>query len=213
MFFLAVILAMMCLAGCEAAPPAGPAPRAAYDAFSGRLIQLSVDQNGDGRLDQWTYLDGNRPLRGEADSDGDGRIDRWEYFDANANLTRVGTSSAGDGVEDTWTWVVGAERLIERSRRRDRRVDRREFYDGTTLVRAEEDNNGDGRLDRWDTYQGGVMRVAAFDTTSAADRPNRRILFAADGRFERVESDDDGDGVFVTVAGATANDLVGAKPK
>ena len=57
-----------------------------YDDFSGRLVQLSADQNGDGRIDQWTYLDGNRPLRGEADLDADGRVDRWEYFDAQAAL-------------------------------------------------------------------------------------------------------------------------------
>ena len=50
----------------------------AYDDFSGRLIQLSADQDGDGRIDQLTYLDGNRVLRGEADTDGDGRSDKRE---------------------------------------------------------------------------------------------------------------------------------------
>lgn len=53
-----------------------------YDDFTGRLVQLSADQDGDGRADQWTYLDGNRPLRGEADANADSRIDRWEYFNA-----------------------------------------------------------------------------------------------------------------------------------
>src|SRR5690242_2927807 len=48
---------------------------ASYDPFTRQLIQLSADQNGDGRIDQITYLDGNRPLRGEGDADGDGRID------------------------------------------------------------------------------------------------------------------------------------------
>ena len=51
-----------------------------YDPFTRRLVQMSADQNGDGRFDQWTFLDGNRPLRGESDADGDGRIDRWEVL-------------------------------------------------------------------------------------------------------------------------------------
>ena len=87
-------------------PPTRGEPCPVYDTYSGRLIQLSADQNGDGQIDQWTYLEGNRPLRGEADADGDGRIDRWEYFDANAQLTRVGTSSLNDGIEDTWTYLA-----------------------------------------------------------------------------------------------------------
>src|SRR5687767_15814950 len=86
------------LAGCAGTPELRRVVPS-YDDFTGRLIQLNADQNGDGRIDQWTYLDGNRPIRGEADTDDDGRIDRWEYFDASAVLTQVGTSSRGDGVE------------------------------------------------------------------------------------------------------------------
>ena len=76
-----------------------PLPRAvpSYDSFTSRLVQVGADQNGDGRLDQWTYLDGPRTLRGEADADGDGRIDRWEYFDAASVLVSVGASSRNDG--------------------------------------------------------------------------------------------------------------------
>jgi hypothetical protein len=94
------------LAATACSPPVdGRRAVPSYDAFSRRLVQLSADQDGDGRADQWTYLDGNRPLRGEADTDADGRVDRWEYFDANAQLQRVGTSSRNDGVEDTWAYV------------------------------------------------------------------------------------------------------------
>ena len=91
-----------------AGPPDSRRAVPSYDAFTGRLVQLSADQDGDRRVDQWTYLDGNRPLRGEADTDGDGRIDRWGYFDANAQLQRVGTSSRNDGVEDTLDLRAGA---------------------------------------------------------------------------------------------------------
>lgn len=171
---------------------------ASYDAYSGRLIQLSADQDGDGRIDQWTYLDGTRPLRGEKDADADGRIDRWEYFDAQAALVTVGTSSRNDGIEDTWTWVTRAngEGRVDVSTRRDRHVDRREFYLDTTLARAELDTNADGRIDRWDRYENGVLREVQFDTSFTAARADRRLLYDAQGRFSGAEADDDRDGKF-----------------
>jgi len=174
-----------------------------YDDFSGRLVQLNADQNGDGRVDQWTYLDGNRPLRGEADTDGDGRVDRWEYFDERSVLTLVGSSSLGDGVEDTWTRpapTAGGEMQVTRSRQRDRRPDRHEYFRGEVLVRAEEDTNGDGRIDKWERYEGTDLREAAFDTTFTRGRADRRVLYDARGQSV-VETDPDGDGQFVRVQG------------
>lgn len=183
---------------------------ASYDSFSRQLIQLSADQNRDGRLDQWSFFEGNRPLRGEADTDGDGRIDRWEYFDARAALVRVGTSSLNDGIEDTWAWVVAVdgETRVERARRRDRQVDRREYFRDAVMVRAEADSNADGRADRWDRYDGTVLRQVEFDTTLANGRPNRRLLYDAAGRFVRVEADPELDGSFVPLTGAEAEALV-----
>ena len=169
-----------------------------YDPYTGRLIQLSADQDGDGRIDQWTYLDGTRPLRGEKDADADGRIDRWEYFDAQAALVTVGTSSRNDGIEDTWTWVARAngEGRVDLSTRRDRHIDRREYYLDTTLARAELDTNADGRIDRWDRYENTVLREVQFDTSFTAARADRRLLYDAQGRFTGAEADDDRDGQF-----------------
>lgn len=169
-----------------------------YDTYTSRLIQLSADQDGNGRIDQWTYLDGNRPLRGEKDSDEDGRIDRWEYFGPQAELLMVGTSSRNDGIEDTWTQVARAngEGRIDVSVHRDRAIDRHEFYTGETLTRTEIDTNADGRIDRWERYEQGVLREAQFDTSFTATRPDRRLLYDAQGRFTAAEADDDRDGVF-----------------
>lgn len=179
-----------------------------YDNFTRQLVQLGADQNGDGRIDQWVFLDGNRPLRGEADTDADGRIDRWEYFDERSALTRVGTSSMNDGIEDTWTWVtaVEGETRVDRSRHRDRQIDRREYFRDGVLVRAEEDTNADGRSDRWDRYEGTVLRQAEFDTTFASGRANRRLVYDASGRFLRVEADVDLDGTFEVLTGAVPPD-------
>ena len=171
-----------------------------YDEFTGRLVRLMADQNGDGRADQWTYMDGNQPLRGEADQDADGRIDRWEYFDAQSALVLVGTSSRGDGIEDTWTWPAptsGGEMHTAISRRRDRHRDRHEYLRDNVLVRAEEDTNGDGRIDKWERYEAGALREAAFDTSFTTGRADRRVRYDAQG--STVEEDRDGDGTFVRV--------------
>jgi hypothetical protein len=175
-----------------------------YDIYTSRLVQLSADQNGDGRLDQWTYMDGPRVFRGEADSDGDGRIDRWEYFDEASSLLKVGAASRGDGVEDMWTDPAadpGGDLHIARSLQRDRRADRHEYFRGDVLVRAEEDTNADGRIDKWDRYEGAVLREVAFDTTFSSGRPNRRVRYDPRGRFVAVEGDPDGDGRFTPVQG------------
>lgn len=192
--------------GCA---PAEMSPRACYDPVTRRLLRLDADVNGDTVIDQRTYMDGNRPLRAEVDSNGDGRVDRWEYVDARAQVLVVGGSSRGDGVEDTWTGSADAagERRVEFSRRRDRVIDRRETYVNDRLTRAEEDTNADGLPDKWETFDGGVLRQVALDTRFSAGRPDRRLVYDAHGRFTALEADADGDGNFEAMPGATAPDL------
>ena len=178
-----------------------------YDSYTSRLVQLSADQNGDGRLDQWTYMDGARLFRGEADSDGDGRIDRWEYFDAASTLIRIGSASRGDGVEDTWTEPApgpDGQLHVVRSLQRDRRGDRHEYFRGEVLLRSEEDTNADGRIDKWDRYEGAALREVAFDTSFRSGRPDRRVTYDARGQLVAVEADPEGDGTFVRVEGDAA---------
>ena len=83
-------------------------------------------------------------------------------------------------------------------------VDRREFFKGDVMTRAEEDTNGDGRIDRWDRYEGGVLRDASFDTSFALGRPDRRLVYDAQGKFVAVEEDTERDGTFVRLTGAAA---------
>ena len=142
-------------------------------------------------------------MRGESDLDADGRIDRWEYFDAQAALILVGTSSRADGVEDTWTRpspTASGEMHVSLARLRDRLADRHEYFRGDQLVRAEEDTNSDGRIDKWERYEGASLREAAFDTSFTKGRPDRRVRYDATGTSV-VEADPDGDGTFVRVPG------------
>jgi hypothetical protein len=175
-----------------------------YDVFTSRLVQIAADQNADGRLDQWTYLDGSRVFRGEADSDGDGRIDRWEYFGPGAELVKVGSASRNDGIEDMWTYpaaAAGGDVHVARSLQRDGRADRHEYFRGDVLMRVEEDTNADGRIDKWDRYEAGVLREVSFDTGFTSGRADRRVTYDDKGQFAGVEVDPEGDGTFVRVQG------------
>ena len=169
-----------------------------YDDRTRALVRLDYDSNRDGRIDVRTYLQGTRPFRTEADTNGDGRVDRWEYLDRNARLVRVGSASRDDGVEDRWTWEPDArgERRVDYARARDTIVTRREYYRDDQLVRAEEDGNADGLIDKWERFENRVLREVSFDTSYGAGRPDRRVTYSATGQFERVESDPERDGSF-----------------
>jgi hypothetical protein len=208
MVWITAVLVSSCAAGPERRTAAS------YDTFTSQLLQLSADQNGDGRPDQWSYLDGNRPIRGEGDADGDGRIDRWEYFGADGSLIKVGTSSRNDGIEDTWAWAAPTaegENLIAHARKRDRQIDRREFYRGSGLIRVEEDTNADGRVDKWERFEGAVLREAAVDTSLAHGKADRRLIYDGQGRFEKIETDPERDGTFVELPGEAARGKAGVQ--
>ncbi len=72
------------------------------DPATGRLRLLIYDADGDGRLDTWSHMDGDRVLRLETDEDGDGVIDRWESYRADGSLETIGSSANHDGHADTW---------------------------------------------------------------------------------------------------------------
>jgi hypothetical protein len=136
-------------------------------------------------------------LRTEVDANADGRVDRWEYV-VGSQVVRVGASSRHDGVEDTWTArSETGEVIVDRALAGDRRPVRREFYRDDALVRAEEDTNADGVTDKWETFDGGRLRTVGFDTSGKTGRPDRRLVYDPAGRFEYMEIDAEGDGVFV----------------
>jgi hypothetical protein len=176
-----------------------------YDKATGRLTELAYDANGNGRADTWTDMDGARPLRTRIDTNEDGLIDRWETYDENGGLLRVGFSRAGTGVADAWAYpgANGSLHRIEISSAADEaRIDRWEYYEVSApgpdgrgaLVRAEEDTTGDGRPDKWETYEEGAIREVAFDENGDG-RPDRRLTYKAGGVVV-VESQPDKAGQF-----------------
>ena len=143
-----------------------------YDPLTGKLQLMKSDTNGNGKVDTVSHMDGTRVLRIDIDNDEDGRVDRSEYYDADQHLEKIATSSANDGT-----------------------IDRTEFYEHDALVRAEEDGDGDGKIDKWERYENGRLASVAFDTVHRGT-PDRRFVYGVDGAT-RLETDVDGTGHFV----------------
>jgi hypothetical protein len=156
---------------------------------AGTIRRLDYDTDRDGHVDMRAYLENGRTVRIEADGNGDGVIDRWEYYRADGQLDRLGTSSGSDGVEDTWVVQSGDRMQVDIATRRDGVADRHEFHDKGVLVRAEQDTNGDGRIDQWQRFDGGKLRELLVDTSRASGRPDTRLVYASDGSVQRVDPD------------------------
>jgi hypothetical protein len=82
---------------------------------AGKLTRLEYDEDGDGKVDTWGYMDGARVIRVETDENRDGTVDRWEFH----SLQSPGGSQQS---------AVGAPQMtverVERATRFDGRVSR-----------------------------------------------------------------------------------------
>lgn len=114
-------------------------------------------------------MDGNKFLRIEIDHNEDGKVDRWEYYGADQKLEKVGFSRSNEGKPDAWAFQGsnGAIGKIEVSTKRNGKPNRTEFYQDNELVRAEEDTDDDGHIDKWETYAGGALTTVSFDMTKS----------------------------------------------
>ncbi len=184
---------------CEKGDQPGKHISAEYNKTTGKLNLLKYDSDGNGKVDTWSYMDGARVVRIEIDKDEDGKIERWEYYDTNQKLVKVGTSRANDGKEDSWSYfgADGAVEHVDVSTKRDGTTNRVEHYAKGVLVAAEEDDDGDGKMDKWEIYDGDHLASIAFDTTHRGT-PDRRLIYGPNGTA-RLEVDVKGTGQFTAV--------------
>jgi hypothetical protein len=172
-------------------------PAAEYDRGTGRLQRLTFDSDADGRNDAVGLMDGTRIKVIEIDRNHNGAIDRWDFYNAEGRLEKVGFSQQDDGVMDAVAFYTANDTLLRReiSTHHDGRFNRREFYGAGVLAQVEEDTNGDGRIDKWETYRPNprhgpdeppsVLTEATFDDTFAG-RPTRRVVYRPDGSVAQV---------------------------
>jgi hypothetical protein len=78
---------------------------------------------------------------------------------------RVGFSSANDNIIDAWsaTDPKTGVMTVEMSTKRDGKIDRWERYEKGVLVRVDLDTDGNGKPDRWMTYQDGILMDTFID--------------------------------------------------
>jgi hypothetical protein len=189
---------MLLAAACSrpANAPAAHGVSGTYDKTTNKLLLLTYDRNGDGKIDTWTDMDGGRPLRSRVDLDEDGRIDRWEYYDAAGRLVKVGFSRQRGDKPDAWAFSRqdgSLERVDVSTAADESRIDRREYYEGGRMVRSEEDADRDGRIDTWTTYDAnGGVSTASFDEDRDG-RPDRRLTYHGP-QLASIESGPDGAG-------------------
>ena len=71
------------------------------------------------------------------------------------------------------------------------------FDDDGSLARIEEDTDGDGKVDKWETYKDGALSMMALDTQGHG-KPDRRLIYLPNGTLDRIETDPTGSGQFST---------------
>jgi hypothetical protein len=162
-----------------------------YNKATGKLERLTLDRNGDGRVDTWAVMDGVHLQSIEIDRHETGHPDRWEYY-AEATTAAAGRSSAGTAL-DRKAMLVRAE---EANGPDGKTVTRREFYTDGVIARVEEDTDFDGRTDKWEWYEHGALARMDLDL-SGRGKADRRLIYRADGNLDHIEVDAAGTGHFV----------------
>jgi hypothetical protein len=155
--------------------------RAFYDRW-GRLERIEHDSNGDSRPDRITRHAGTRsPYRVEIDENFDGQTDRWEDFTSDGKLHRYAFAEQ-DGRPRMWTVVGpdGAPMRYEYDRDVDGRTERAEIVEGGLIARVELDTDHNGAVDRWQEWKGGRLQVETLDT-DADGRADRRLRYGPGG--------------------------------
>jgi hypothetical protein len=201
--------------------------QASYDTATGKLAEITYDKNKNGKIDTWTKMNGGTAVASRIDTNEDGVIDRWEDYDAAGKLIKVswtrakppaGTGAAPTeaGKPDAFAFI-GADGVPERIEytevsdvTKKEGVVRREIYQGTKLLRAEEDSDGDNLMDRFENFVDGNLVSVEYDEGSNGTNdkkydgvPDRRINYA-NGGIASIETQPDGKGGYLkkTIPGA-----------
>ena len=131
------------------------------------LSVMSEDLNDDGKPDQWIYK-GSSPSAGrtERDMNFDGRADMWQYTNDEGVVVEQEIDLDRDGGIDVVLYY-NEEGILERkalSLGFGQRFTVFKFYNlKGELLRAEQDEDGDGTIDRWDYYDQGAVKRVGWD--------------------------------------------------
>jgi hypothetical protein len=190
------LVAALAASGCGSSTPVAGRVTPIYSAKTGKLEQLTADRNGDGKIDTWAVMDGAHLQAIQLDRHGTGHPDRWEYY--VEGTPPPGSPPSEAAAFDRKTVIVRAD---EANGPDLKTITRREFYTDGLIARVEEDTDFDGRVDKWETYEHGVLVRMDLDLTGRGT-PDRRLVYRPDGALDHLESDPTGDGHFMPMSPA-----------
>lgn len=184
---------------CGSAPAAAGQATPVYNPKTGKLAELTMDRDGDGKVDTWATMDGVHLQSIRLDRHASGHPDRWEYY--TSGVAAGGSQPTAGSLFDGKTVIVRAE---EANGPDHTKVTRWEYYTDGVLARVEEDTDFDGRVDKWETYTHGALVRMDLDL-SGRGKPDQRFVYGSDGSLDHVEVDAAGDGHFVRQESAAAS--------
>jgi hypothetical protein len=170
-----------------------------------KRLSAVLDENEDGALDRWEeYGDAGQLVRAgwiraalDAQSAATARTNAPPATPITGAPVGVGTPPPTTQLPNTWAYT-GPDGAIARIEYLDINetgqvvVTLREFLENQQVVRSEEDTDGDGVMDKWETYEAGVLRTVEFDDNHDGKR-DRRFTYNATG-LALIESAPDASG-------------------
>jgi antitoxin component YwqK of YwqJK toxin-antitoxin module len=122
------------------------------DPQTGEIIRQEEDRNYDGMTDAWSEYRSGRIVLRVLDGNDDGNPDAWEHYrDGRLSLRELDRDD--DGVRDVFYRYSGDSLVQEKhDSNNDGKIDLVISYEGRLRVRAEEDLDRDGRIDTWTIY-------------------------------------------------------------
>jgi hypothetical protein len=144
------------------------------DPKTGEILRQEEDRNYDGVTDAWSEYRGGRIVLRVLDGNDDGNPDAWEHYrDGRLSLRELDRDD--DGVRDVFYRYSGDALIQEKhDADNDGTVDLVISYERKLRVRSEEDVDRDGRIDTWTIY----VSPSGSEQISRIERDNNGRGFA-----------------------------------
>lgn len=195
-----------------------------YEFVDGRIVSSKRDTNANQVPDVWTRYQKQMPVEQKEDKNEDGIIDRIISFDDQGRIKKISSDPFGKGkFSVTGFFENGSIKLQHRDKNQDSRTDTITRYENEQPVRQEIDSNFDGVYDvitlfvkgvqksrkkdtdydgQWDMFyefdDKGELKISRQDLTG--DGKINRVTRFQSGEPFKIETDEDGNGIFENIA-------------
>jgi hypothetical protein len=187
-YAIVVVMGLACGGGSPANAPAGTASNGVRDTTLAHEPCAGdgprEDANGDGKADIQRITKNGREVCRIADLDFDGKPELFSYFNESGQLQRRETDLDGNGIPNMVDhFTNGTLTVRELDTASMGKVDTWEIFDAATgkRIRRERDQNGDGRIDQWWTWQGEQITISADKNEDGQPDPESALVWTTQG--------------------------------